>query len=1218
MKKRLLCIILVICLIVPSVFVLASCKKEGKGVYTYRVATSSLPTNWNVHTYQSNDATTILDYTEDGFYSFDYNDTKDGYKWVLAMATAFPQDVTDEYRNDAKWGIGANDTWKAIRVTFRDDLYFDNGEHITSKDFLDSIQLLLNPAAANYRADSLYGGQFSIVNAENFTKGGSLGYTSIIPASYPDAAYYANNSFTVGTNGVLSVEGKGTVVLDMNSGSTWGDHGIADYESYFSKSETKTLADGTVCLQYEVVTKIDANGKATEKTVLILREKDARPITTEAGLAQWGYYDDTNKDGKDEFIAEILENLSGDVVLDNGLVQIKTFDEETGTWKDTLRRSVKGSYDIMDIGSEKGFALVNALGERTLRVDAANTGMKFWTYDGTKELSLVLVDENGEITEDMEEAVAYAIADGDTVVEYYDDIELWYDYSWFETDGVTPVTKTPVTATVDGHKFLVGWKFVKSDGSDVKNAAGETTWEDEDLIAITNQWTDTAGKHVELVPEWNSAHTEVMGWKWIRDDGSRVDFKSNVERLDHPFQWYDKDGNKVTRKEIEVDGSKVTVFEKADGTYVQKTVNNNGTSTTSNVTTKDLAAVVTYNEHYKALLDAANKEGIVEMTAALAEHLTYLIAYLNYGQSQGRWVTPDEYAEYRGNYVGANGDIPYGLVEWQEFCFFAREFDELDFSEVGVQAHGDYALDFIIEESLRGFYLTYNLAGSMYLVNTKVYKANIGESQGAYTNSYGTSVDTYVGFGPYKLTEFVSGNVARFARNEHWYGYKDAEKSSVPLYQTTNIQITQVTDANTRLNMFLTGQTDSYGLQASEIADYAAGDFTYYTDGDSTFFVALNPDMDGLTYAQKTARAATAGNEVNKTVLTIKEFRMALSFAIDRAAYINRLDPASSVAKALYSKMIISNPDTSEFYRETEEAKDAVLAFWGLTDEVGPGKTYATKDEAIASITGYDPDGAKELFREAFEIAKEQKLISASAITSGKWEVQIVIGQPGNGGVAYYNNGYELLRQVWTEAVKDTPFEGHLVFSQSQPLGSTSFSDYLKNNQVDVLFGVGWTGSTLDPYNLMEAYVSPNYQYDPGWDTKKTTLDIVINGETLRATVYDWGYTALQGKVVSAVVVGADGKATSQVREISAGTEADMSLRLKILAAVEQAILEQYDMIPVQTDASATLKGMRIKYYTEEYIFGMGRGGIKYMTYTMDDAQWAKFVKKAGGTLNYK
>lgn len=805
---------------------LAACANniEFPDGYTYRVATNSLPTAWNVHTYESNTATDVLNYTEDGFYTFDYNETKDGYKIVPAMAKEMPVDVTSEYVG-AEWGISSGDTWKAVRVNLREDLYFDNGDHITAQDFVDSIELLLNPEAANYRADSVYGGQFSIVNAEKFAKSGLTVWEDV-----------------TGGEGVY---------LD----------------------------------------------------------------------AEWG--------NVDADLANELTFVAKNAFVYNYLVEL--------------------GYE----GYEPAFLLARLLGETIEQEDVE-------ALEG-KTLAEILADDT-------------------------------------------------MSATLD--ELLEGW---------------------------------------------------------CTDPGEEFGF----------------------------------------------------------------------------------------------------------------------------------------------FCI-AVTWDETAFESVGVKAVNDYTLDFILEKELSGFYLNYNLTSSMYLVNTKLYKECMGESAGAYTNNYGTSVSTYVGFGPYRLSHFVADSVAMFERNPYWYGYNDEENEG--LYQTSNITIQQVSEASTRLQMFLAGELDSYGLQAADMDDYQSSQFTYYTEGDSTWFIALNPDMAGLSAAQEAATPSASGKVVNKTVLTVKEFRQALSFSVDRAAYELALDPVGSVAKSLYGNMIISDPENGVAYRTTDEAKQVIVRFWGLEDEIGEGKEYATIDDAIASITGYDPSGAKVLFDAAYAKAVEQGLIDPST----DWEVQIMIGQPGSGSSAYYNDGYEFLKKTWEEAVVGTEFEGRLVFTQSQPLGSTDFADYLQNNSIDLLFGVGWTGSALDPYNLMEAYVSPNYQYDPGWDTTTTMLDVEWNGQTLRASVYAWGKDALQGNEIEARVVDADGNVTSETVKISAGTTADPTLRLKILAAVEGAVLEQYDMIPVGLEATANLKGMRIQYYTEEYVYGMGRGGIKYMTYKMNDAEWKDYVKEQGGELNYK
>ena len=88
------------------VFVLAGCKdpQEKKDTFTYNYASSVFPTNWNPHTYETANDADILGYTESGFYTFDYNETKDGYQIVPAMAKSEPQDVTAEYVGD-EWGI---------------------------------------------------------------------------------------------------------------------------------------------------------------------------------------------------------------------------------------------------------------------------------------------------------------------------------------------------------------------------------------------------------------------------------------------------------------------------------------------------------------------------------------------------------------------------------------------------------------------------------------------------------------------------------------------------------------------------------------------------------------------------------------------------------------------------------------------------------------------------------------------------------------------------------------------------------------------------------------------------------------------------------------------------------------------------------------------------------------------------------------------------------
>lgn len=302
--------------------------------------------------------------------------------------------------------------------------------------------------------------------------------------------------------------------------------------------------------------------------------------------------------------------------------------------------------------------------------------------------------------------------------------------------------------------------------------------------------------------------------------------------------------------------------------------------------------------------------------------------------------------------------------------------------------------------------------------------------------------------------------------------------------------------------MFLSGELDTYGLTKDDIETYGSSDYAYYTVGESTFFMAMNPGVEGLEAAQK-----AAGDNINKTILSLKSFREALCYSLDRDAFNAAVNPLSSAAFGLYSNSIISDPEEGIAYRDTEEAKNVLANFWGLSDDIGEGLMYETVDEAVDSITGYNLEMAQEKFNEAYDEAIASGLMDEDDV------IEIKIGLP-NSESTFYNKGNEFLVNCYTEAVKGTSLEGKLTFSVDDTLGN-GFGEALRSQQVDLLFGVGWTGAALDPYSLMEAYTSSEYQYDPSWDTKSADVDITLtDGVTYTATAWDWTQ-AMLGEAVT-------------------------------------------------------------------------------------------------------
>ena len=163
-----------------------------------------------------------------------------------------------------------------------------------------------------------------------------------------------------------------------------------------------------------------------------------------------------------------------------------------------------------------------------------------------------------------------------------------------------------------------------------------------------------------------------------------------------------------------------------------------------------------------------------------------------------------------------------------------------------------------------------------------------------------------------------------------------------------------------------------------------------------------------------------------------------------------------------------------------------------------------------------------------------------------------------------------------------------------------------------MLFGVGWTGSALDPYGLMEAYVKSSYQYDESTDYTTINCAIEIDGVEYTTSVWNW-YCIMNGEPTE--ITSTDGSST--ITYSCGVADNDPETRLEILGALEGAVLLNYNFIPIMDDASAQMRGQQIEYYTEEYIFGMGFGGLKYYTFNYTDAEWDAYVAENGGQLDY-
>ena len=212
----------------------------------------------------------------------------------------------------------------------------------------------------------------------------------------------------------------------------------------------------------------------------------------------------------------------------------------------------------------------------------------------------------------------------------------------------------------------------------------------------------------------------------------------------------------------------------------------------------------TYDFDAKAWTGEAADE-VVETPLTVQELYDFYVT--GEGRAYATWASDEDMLSY------ANDELYINYVQYP---------DEMSFDKVGVKALSDTELVLILAKPLEGFYLYYSLTDT-WLVNEKLYKECETVSDGVYSNTYGTSVETTMSFGPYMLTSFQSDKVYTLEKNPYWYGYND--EANEGLYQTTKIQVDYVSEPSTRMEMFLNGKLDVVGLDTNYIDEYSTSDY---------------------------------------------------------------------------------------------------------------------------------------------------------------------------------------------------------------------------------------------------------------------------------------------------------------------------------------------------------------------------------------------------------
>lgn len=535
----------------------------------------------------------------------------------------------------------------------------------------------------------------------------------------------------------------------------------------------------------------------------------------------------------------------------------------------------------------------------------------------------------------------------------------------------------------------------------------------------------------------------------------------------------------------------------------------------------------------------------------------------------------------------------------EELHFFKMEYEypKMDFSEVGYfVGDNEYELVMVIDGTLNPLDAEGNLTyeAGYYFSGWPLVKKDLWEkcedtTKTPYANSYCTTQEKSASWGPYKLTYYQDQKTYTVSRNDKWFGYGLPQYANQ--YQTDAIVTEKIEEWDTAWLAFQKGNLDGIGMNVKIAADYRTSKRAYFTPETWTFDLNIQ------------SNATTRTDKRNNLLLNYDDFRKAISLSLDRDDYCAKNNPSSQAALGLLNSMYYYDVENGKVYRESIQAKEAILNAYGATkNEDGSWKvgetTYTDIEEALDATTGYNLTLARQLVENAIEQAK----------TDGKYSdgEEIILTYGIETQSADTDRVKNWFQAAFDNMTKGTSIEGKVKIEYFM-FSSATWSEQFADGEYDLCFGA-WGQAPFNPaYLLCETQISKENRYAKKWDPKTVSVTVKATPDADHKDGL-YTYNLEQWRLI---LQGKDGCPVN-FKNFS------MEDQLTALGAVETAILKEYYSIPVYSRYAASLMGYKVDYVSYEYNTFMGYGGIRYMTFNYDDTAWAEFVASNNNILNYK
>lgn len=155
------------------------------------------------------------------------------------------------------------------------------------------------------------------------------------------------------------------------------------------------------------------------------------------------------------------------------------------------------------------------------------------------------------------------------------------------------------------------------------------------------------------------------------------------------------------------------------------------------------------------------------------------------------------------------------------------------------------------------------------------------------------------------------------------------------------------------------------------------------------------------------------------------------------------------------------------------------------------------------------------------------------------------------------------------------------------------------NGTTEMILSVKY-GADMSPYYQISKYIDTGNFIVPeakAYQPKGVELNIEIEGQEITQTIHQWA------------------------KSINPGGEyvnASNDVKLLILSRLEAFLIDHYIDIPIYSRCLVSLSSKKVIPGSDTYNAFYGFGGIAYMTYRYNDAQWQEYIAEYPNGISYE